>query len=70
MTKAFRLTDHQVALFTNDMKEFGYNVTKEEIRKIADAVCAGKYKNTDVIALILKKHLEEVGVKLPTKEKS
>jgi len=65
MKKPFRLTDHQVALFTNDMVEFGYKVTKEEIRKIADAVCEGKASKTDVVAMLLKKQLEEAGIELP-----
>ena len=67
--KPFRLTDRQVGLFANDMREFGYDVTDEEIRKIADAVCSGVTSNTDVVALLLKKQLEEAGILLPKKER-
>ena len=63
--KPFRLTDKQVQLFTNDMREFGYNVTREQVRVIADAVCDGTFKKVDPIAMILKKQLAEAGIEVP-----
>jgi hypothetical protein len=63
--KPFRLTDKQVRLFTNDMQEFGYDVSQEQVRVIADAVCDGTFKKVDPVAMILKKQLAEAGIEVP-----
>lgn len=53
------LTDSQCCKFYKDMRTFGYKVTIDQIRKIAADVALGEYSETDPIALILVKQIDE-----------
>jgi len=54
-----KLTNRQCRLFMQDMIDFGYKVTFEEIRAIADQVADGTHSETDVVARILVKQIDE-----------
>lgn len=58
--KRIKLTDNQCRLFQNDMLEFGYDVSFAEIRRIANQVADGTYSETDVVARIMAKQIDEV----------
>lgn len=57
--KRILLTDRQCHIFLKDMREFGYsNLTFDRVRKIADDLSKG-IENTDVIAKIMAKQIDE-----------
>lgn len=54
------LTDSQCRTFLRDMREFGYTgLTLESVEKIAQQVSDGTHRDTDVIALIMAKQIDE-----------
>jgi precorrin-4 methylase len=54
-----RLTDRQCEIFRKDMIEFGYKVSKADVRRIADQVSEGTYKQDDPVAIIMRKQIDE-----------
>lgn len=60
MSERIRLNDRQCHIFLRDMKEFGYtNLTFKEVRKIADDVASGTFNESDVVARIMVKQIDE-----------
>ena len=54
----YLLTDRQCRIFLKDIQEFGYDVTFEEIRQLANDYAAGK-EMTDVVGIIMQRQIEE-----------
>ena len=53
------LTNRQCGLFMNDIIGFGYPVTFDEIRRIANEVHAGTNATDDPVAMIMCKQIDE-----------
>lgn len=57
--KRHRIDDRQCRLFMNDIREFGYQVTFEEVRRIADEVAEGRHSMGDPVARIMARQIDE-----------
>ena len=62
------LTERQIAIFWKAMIDFGYPDLKiEEVRRVAEQVHAGTYKETNVIAVIMCNQIDEAERELRAK---
>ena len=57
--KRLLLNDRQCRLFMRDIMEFGYDVTFEEIRRIANEVSDGTGSDSDPVAMILARQIDD-----------
>ena len=53
------LTDRQCNIFKGAMVAFGYKITFDEVRRIADAVHAGTHSESDPVAIIMCNQIDE-----------
>ena len=54
------LDDRQCRLFLKDMRGFGYDrLTLADVVRVANLVHRGKHSQTDVIAVIMAKQIDE-----------
>ena len=54
------LTDHQCHVYVHSMREFGYpSTTFDVVRKVADQVHAGTHSETNVLAIIMCKEIDD-----------
>lgn len=70
--KLTKLSKKQCELGAKDLREFGYpDVTAEMVKEKTDKLFAGDYTdidNVDIIAMFLKRMLEEAGVEFPERK--